>query len=189
MDQFMWLKSLVGNTISSPITPPSSTTITPPSSIITLPPPSHFLLPHHPSLPHHPLSSSLGPPRQPMKTRGNKISMDSLTIQWMVPFIAYTRETYVVRYGSAPDNLNQSSILVNGSANLNVTGAQFGVNLTGLVPYSLYYYTIVASNTEGTTTTPVMTLSFFPRRFRGGRGGASYVTPPSLHSRNTCMPS
>eukprot|EP00731_Ephydatia_muelleri_P019169 Em0011g1209a len=62
----------------------------------------------------------------------------------------------------APDNLNQSSILVNGSANLNVTGAQFGVNLTGLVPYSLYYYTIVASNTEGTTTTPVMTLSFFP---------------------------
>eukprot|EP00731_Ephydatia_muelleri_P019110 Em0011g1150a len=103
-----------------------------------------------------------GPPRQPMKTRGNKISMDSLTIQWMVPFIAYTRETYVVRYGSAPDNLNQSSILVNGSANLNVTGAQFGVNLTGLVPYSLYYYTIVASNTEGTTTTPVMTLSFFP---------------------------
>ncbi|KAL5486432.1 hypothetical protein EMCRGX_G018904 [Ephydatia muelleri] len=104
-----------------------------------------------------------GPPRQPMKTRGNKISMDSLTIQWMVPFIAYTRETYVVRYGSAPDNLNQSSILVNGSADLNVTGAQFGVNLTGLVPYSLYYYTIVASNTEGTTTTPVMTLSFFPR--------------------------
>eukprot|EP00731_Ephydatia_muelleri_P019173 Em0011g1213a len=103
-----------------------------------------------------------GPPRQPMKTRGNKISMDSLTIQWMVPFIAYTRETYVVRYGSAPDNLNQSSILVNGSADLNVTGAQFGVNLTGLVPYSLYYYTIVASNTEGTTTTPVMTLSFFP---------------------------
>ena len=85
----------------------------------------------------------------------------------------------MVRYGSAPDNLNQSSILVNGSANLNVTGAQFGVNLTGLVPYSLYYYTIEASNTEGTTTTPVMTLYFFPGRFRGGGGGASYLTPPS----------
>eukprot|EP00731_Ephydatia_muelleri_P019172 Em0011g1212a len=103
-----------------------------------------------------------GPPNRPTNVMGKYVSNTTATIQWMVPFIAYTRETYVVHYGSAPDNLNQSSILVNGSADLNVTGTQFGVNLTGLVPYSLYYYTIEASNTEGTTTTPVMTLSFFP---------------------------
>eukprot|EP00731_Ephydatia_muelleri_P019165 Em0011g1205a len=104
----------------------------------------------------------MAPPNRPTNVMGKYVSNTTATIQWMVPFIAYTRETYVVHYGSAPDNLNQSSILVNGSADLNVTGTQFGVNLTGLVPYSLYYYTIEASNTEGTTTTPVMTLSFFP---------------------------
>eukprot|EP00731_Ephydatia_muelleri_P019109 Em0011g1149a len=101
-------------------------------------------------------------PVKPVNITANKVSMGTITIQWTVPFVVYTLETYVVHYGSAPDNLNQSSILVNGSADLSVTGAQFGVNLTGLVPYSLYYYTIEASNTEGTTTTPVMTLSFFP---------------------------
>eukprot|EP00731_Ephydatia_muelleri_P019111 Em0011g1151a len=111
--------------------------------------------------------TSAGPPNRPTNVMGKYVSNTIATIQWMVPFIAYTRETYVVRYGSAPDNLNQSSILVNGSADLNVTGAQFGVNLTGLVPYSLYYFTIEASNTEGTTTTPVMTLSFFPGTSNG----------------------
>ena len=119
-------------------------------------------LPH--SLPSHlPLGKTV--PVKPVNITANKVSMGNITIQWTVPFVVYTLETYVVHYGSAPDNLNQSSILVNGSADLSVTGAQFGVNLTGLVPYSLYYYTIEASNTEGTTTTPVMTLSFFPRRF------------------------
>ena len=69
----------------------------------------------------------------------------------------------MVLYGSAPGHLDQSSSPVNGSADLNVIGGQFGANLTGLAPSSLYYYTVVASNTEGTITTPVMNISFFPR--------------------------
>ena len=64
----------------------------------------------------------------------------------------------MVLYGSAPGNLSQSSGPVNGSADLNVIGGQFGANLTGLAPSSLYYYTVVASNTEGTTTTLVITM-------------------------------
>ncbi|KAL5486431.1 hypothetical protein EMCRGX_G018903 [Ephydatia muelleri] len=119
-----------------------------------------------------------GPPNRPTNVMGKYVSNTTATIQWMVPFIAYTRETYVVHYGSAPDNLNQSSILVNGSADLNVTGTQFGVNLTGLVPYSLYYYTIEASNTEGTTTTPVMTLSFFPRTSNGALAALVVIILP-----------
>ena len=78
----------------------------------------------------------------------------------------YTQESYVILYGSAPGNLSQSSTPVNGSAYLNVIGGQFGANLTGLVPSSMYYFTIVASNTEGTTST-----SPFPCKEGEGRGG------------------
>ena len=115
--------------------------------------------------------------------------MDTATIQWTVPFVAYTRETYVVRYGSAPDNLNRSSMVVNGSAYLNVTGEQFGVNLTGLVPYSQYYYTIELSNTEGTTTTPLMNLPFFSRRFRDGGGRRSIIFDHAFSHYSSFFPS
>ena len=102
-------------------------------------------------------------PNQPTNIIAKYVSTDTVSIQWTVPLIVYTQETYLVLYRSVPGNLNQTTGPVTGSADLSVIGGQFGVNLTGLVPSSLYYYTVVASNILGTTTTPVMNISFFPR--------------------------
>ena len=147
------------------ITPASSLRFSPSLSPFPPTPPPPHLFPHlhlfHSSL----LSPYSGPPNQPKNIIIRKISMDTVNIQWVVPLIIYGTVSYVAHFWAAPCNISQPSTPVVG----NVTGGQLGLNLTGLVPSTLYWYTLMASNTEGTTTSPVMLIFFFKCQLQDGQ--------------------
>ena len=74
-------------------------------------------------------------------------------INWMVESIAYTLENYYVEFGLSSDTLDLRSEVVNGSSNF--TSMLYSATLTGLSPFTEYYYRIVATNSFTTTRTEV----------------------------------
>ena len=71
------------------------------------------------------------------------------TIQWTVPWIAYTPETYTVHFGTTPDSLTPFSQQLHSGNNFTATNLSFSVQLTGLAAGTTYYYQVEAMNSEG----------------------------------------
>ena len=78
----------------------------------------------------------------------------SVNISWMVTSIVHDAETYTVYYGI--DNMT----LVNSTERLGPTNMPdtYTVNISGLLPFTTYYYIVSAVNSEGITNTSVMTF-------------------------------
>ena len=74
----------------------------------------------------------------------------------MVPSIVFDQENYTIQYGTDMTMLVSSSNLVQGSSDTSVVNGDFSVNITGLTPFTRYYYIIVATNSVGSTSTTVM---------------------------------
>ena len=118
------------------------TFITPPS----LPPSLSSL----PSLPIGPSS-----PHSPVNTTATSIRYNGAVINWIVTSIAYTPEQYTVLYGTSSNNLSQSSLVLNGSANFSITDAVLSLNLIDLTHDTVYYYRVRSTNTEGSTESDI----------------------------------
>ena len=82
----------------------------------------------------------------------------SANISWVVGFISFDTETYSVQYGSDM-SLQDSSEVVMGSTDGLVTNQVFSVNITGLTPFTTYYYIVWANNSVGNTKTSVMSFT------------------------------
>ena len=82
----------------------------------------------------------------------------SVEISWVVQFISFDNETYSVQYGSDM-SLQDSSEVVMGSTDGLVTNQVFSVNITGLTPFTTYYYIVWANNSVGNTKISVMTFT------------------------------
>ena len=82
----------------------------------------------------------------------------SVNISWVVQFISYDTETYSVQYGS-DISLQDSSEVVMGSTDELVANQVFSVNITGLTPFTTYYYIVWANNSVGSTKTSVMSFT------------------------------
>ena len=78
-------------------------------------------------------------------------------ITWVIEFIVFDNETYSVQYGSDM-SLQDSSEVVMGSTDGLVTNQVFSVNITGLTPFTTYYYIVWANNSVGNTKTSVMSF-------------------------------
>ena len=78
----------------------------------------------------------------------------SVIISWMAISIVHDAETYIVYYGT--DNM----ALVNSSERLGPANMPevYTVNISGLVPFTTYYYIVSANNSQGFTNTSVMTF-------------------------------
>ena len=76
-------------------------------------------------------------------------------ISWIVTTIAYTAESYYIEYGQSNDSLTMMSDVVNGSTNLTSINLILSANITGLHPFTRYYYRLVASNSFATSQTAV----------------------------------
>ena len=88
------------------------------------------------------------PPVLPTFVRAINSSNDSVTIQWKVSTIAYTPETYFVECGTAEDELkmcNNFSELVSGP-NIGIQDKVYSIELNNLLPQTIYYYRVVATN-------------------------------------------
>jgi len=80
----------------------------------------------------------------------------SVNISWVVLTIVFDQESYTVRYGTDMTILLSNSDLIQGSSDRSVINGDFSVNITGLTPFTRYYYIIVATNSIGSTSTTVM---------------------------------
>ena len=103
------------------------------------------------------------PPMQPTNVRVITTSATTATVQWTVPLIAYTPETYVVSYstGSLTRQVLMSDPVESG-ADFDAVNQTFSVELTGLEPNTAYNYQVISSNTVGTNTIETNTLTTTP---------------------------
>ena len=93
-------------------------------------------------------------PRAPISPRGvshSDVNDIRATIQWTVPSIAYTPETYVVEYGTSQDSLDLTSDSQHSGPDITVTDVTYSVQLSNLEPATTYHYRVVATNTADRT--------------------------------------
>ena len=79
-------------------------------------------------------------------------------VSWIVTSISYTSETYFIEYGRSNDTLNMRTDVVAGRGNLTSTNLAYSANITGLRPFTLYYYRVVARNSFTRSETSIQTL-------------------------------
>ena len=119
-----------------------------------LPPSALFLSPSlSPCLSSLSIGSSS--PHLPVNTTATSIRHDGAVINWIVTSIAYTPEQYTVLYGTSSNDLSQSSLVLNGSANFSVTDAVLVLDLVDLMHDTVYYYRVRSTNTEGSTESDI----------------------------------
>ena len=90
---------------------------------------------------------------QPTNVRVVSSDAATATVQWTVPLIAYTPETYMVSYstGSLTRQVLMSDPVESG-ADFDAVNQTFSVELTGLEPNTTYNYQVITENTVATTT-------------------------------------
>lgn len=82
-------------------------------------------------------------------------SSTRVLVRWIVPFVAYTPETYYIEYGRSNGTLTMRSDVINGSSDLTGTNLAYSTNITGLRPFTQYYYRLTASNSFTVSQTAV----------------------------------
>lgn len=97
------------------------------------------------------------PPNQPISI---EISTEphSVRISWTIVMIIFDRETYWVEYGTDM-TLKYNSGVVLGNENRSVTNERFSINITGLTPFTTYYFVLWANNSVGNTNTSIMNFT------------------------------
>ena len=91
-------------------------------------------------------------PEAPMNLMIMSSFSDRVTIQWTVPVIAYTPETYVVMFGLSMSSLNMMSPMVQSGDDFETTNQVLSVEVTGLTDTTTYHYRVVATNGQGSTS-------------------------------------
>ena len=89
------------------------------------------------------------------------VTHNSATIRWTVSSLSYDPEIYVVQYGLAMDSLNMASSTVMGDVTpLNYMDSfQGSVTLTDLTKSTMYYYQVMATNSDGSISSVVGTFN------------------------------
>ena len=103
------------------------------------------------------------PPQQPADLIHTAITYNSATVQWVATSIAYDLETYVVNFGAQPNNLNSSSDVIAGNRDITAIGQVHSTTLTGLQDETVYYYQVVASNSDGSNTSETSQFTTAPQ--------------------------
>ncbi|XP_065905061.1 uncharacterized protein [Dysidea avara] len=83
----------------------------------------------------------------------------SANISWVIISIVLDPENYTVLYGIDMTMLHNTSEVVQGERYNNATNGLLSVAITGLTPFTTYYYNIVATNSVGSTSTSVMNFT------------------------------
>ena len=80
------------------------------------------------------------------------------TISWIVTSITYTLETYSVKYGIRIDDLDMTSNTTDRSNNSTAINQAYSLTITGLEPFTQYYYVVAAHNSFTTTESAIQTF-------------------------------
>ena len=82
----------------------------------------------------------------------------SVLISWVTPYIIQNKETYSVQYSTDMSIQNSSEVVIEANNEFAIN-QKFSINITGLIPFTTYYYIIQANNSVGNTYTNIMTFT------------------------------
>lgn len=97
-------------------------------------------------------------PVQPIDVVHTILSSEIAVIEWLVPAVAYTPETYTVTYGTDHTMLNYTSEVVVGSTDIMAISQVYSVTLRNLQSNTRYYYEVVVTNSNGTNSSMIRNL-------------------------------
>ena len=84
-----------------------------------------------------------------------KNSYELAVISWVVPYTSYTPEIYTLLYSTSLSYLNTTGGQAFGRIFFSTLGESYSIILQGLTANTTYYYTIISSNSYGTTMSTV----------------------------------
>ena len=90
-------------------------------------------------------------PDLPIDLKVAVIGTETAIIEWTVPTIAFTPESYVVYYGTSIKSLLLASDPVESGNNFSIINFKFSTQLSFLSSNTQYCYCVIAANTEGST--------------------------------------
>ena len=90
-------------------------------------------------------------PDLPIDLKVAVIGTETAIIEWTVPTIAFTPESYVVYCGTSIESLLFKSDPVESGNNFSIIDFKFSTQLSFLSSNTQYYYCVIATNTEGST--------------------------------------
>ena len=96
---------------------------------------------------------------QPTNVRIITTNATTATVQWTVPLIAYTPETYRVSYSTDGNCQVLMSCPVESGVDFDAVNQMFSVELTGLEPNTTYNYQVISESTVSTTTSELQNLT------------------------------
>lgn len=91
-------------------------------------------------------------PTLPTNVTVVQLKYNRATIQFTIPKISYTPETYYILYGTRSDQLRLRSDVRIGNTDVSTVGEVLSITLNYLKHNTLYHYKIVANNSENTVT-------------------------------------
>ena len=94
-------------------------------------------------------------PVRPIDIVHTTLSSELAVIQWLVPQVSYTPETYVIIYGTDSMTLNYTSERIIGNTDVTAMNQIYTATLRGLQPNTRYYYQVVATNSIGMNSSVV----------------------------------
>ena len=86
----------------------------------------------------------------------------SITINWRIPSVLYTPETFIVLYGTSSLDLSMDGGMSRNTDNdgfLTDTDQDYSVTITNLNSDVLYYYQVVVQNTIGNTSSDIRNIT------------------------------
>ena len=101
-------------------------------------------------------------PAQPVDLAHTAVASDFAIVQWVVPYIAYTPETYMVRYGKTDNFFTNTSDVVSGSSDIMATNQLYSVRLSTLESLTDYFYQVIAMNNFDSNTSEMAAFTTSP---------------------------
>ena len=98
------------------------------------------------------------PPIEPIMVEVIGTTPYSAEISWVIPYVVLDKETYTVHHSTDMLLQNSSEVVIENNMEY-VINQKFSINITGLIPFTTYYYIIQANNSVGNTSTDVMNFT------------------------------
>ena len=98
------------------------------------------------------------PPIEPIMVEVIGTTPFSAEISWVIPYVVLDKETYTVHYSTDMSLPTSNEVVIENNMEY-VINQEFSVNITGLIPFTTYYYIIQANNSAGNTSTDIMNFT------------------------------
>ena len=89
-------------------------------------------------------------PVEPVEVTVVKANTNAV-VEWTVPMIAYTPESYVVEFGEDSGSLTRTSGLFHSGDDITVVNRVYDTTLQGLKPHTTYHFRVKSNNSFNNT--------------------------------------